>query len=40
MAANCLLCVALFFGPVGFCAFLLGCKAFGDKLAARLQGAH
>lgn len=34
---NLIVCAALFFGPVAFCAFLLGCHAFGRKLAAALE---
>jgi len=34
---NCLVCAALFFGPVIFCAFLLGCHAAGQRLAAALE---
>jgi len=36
--ATVLLCVALFFGPVAFCALLLGCQAVGEKIAAALAG--
>lgn len=38
MAANCLLCAAMFFGPVAFCAFLLACQRAGERVAAALEG--